>query len=459
MTAPRDNTPDRTSPTPRAAAIAAPIGASAAVASHAAARDDWDDWVRSPEPGQVPRPAPLRPDETVRPPSSEQPRDTEATEPSSAPDTTPEVDPDAGRDTGDTLAGDLEAAGESLLSDPAWGEFAAGVGERLSSWASGGPFELHALLGVAILAGVGLWLFGARLAKPMFLVFGFVLGATLGFVLLPVFGPDVIEGVPSPYIGFAGGSVLGMIASAIVFRFTIALAAAGVFAVAGVLASSLYIDRYGLPDTPTRAVAAAVESAEGQRNADGRVRTGRASIDRGVLEMPLRIDLGLGRRAARDAEDQPNEQPNDHRTARPASRERHAEGAWADPETGETRETLAARTRSALDSGRSEAGTFWHSIPPKERFVLLGAGIAGGVLGLLVGLAMPKRSAMLVTALAGSAVWLLGLALAAGTAQLTIPSMLGEDPAARLILWVAVALVGVGGQVIVTKRAKPTPAV
>ncbi len=444
--------------TPRAAHGRAAVGVAAgsAVVAPAIAGDGWDDWVRPSQPGQTPRPAPLRPDQPiapVEPPRAQTPKGEAPAPGGEGMEDGSGADPGEGLGEGmaEGLGEELESAGDSILSDPAWGEFASDVGARLSSWMSGGPIELHALLGIAILAGVGLWLFGARLAKPMFLVLGFVIGATLGFVLLPAFGPDVIEGVPSPYIGFAGGSVLGMIASAIVFRFTIALAAAGVFAVAGVLASSLYIDRYGLPETPTRSVAAAVETVDGLGQGEGRVRTGRASLDRGVLEMPVRIDLGLGRRDG--------ETTRERRDGGEARESADRDGGRVDPETGEVRETLASRTRSALDSGRDEAGALWDSIPARERFVLLGSGLAGGVLGLLVGLAMPKRSAMVVTALAGSAVWLLGLALAAGTAQLTIPSMLGEDPAARLILWVAVALVGVGGQVIVTKRVKATPAV
>jgi|GEM_PF-916601 len=390
------------------------------------AQDGWDDWVR---PASPPPPSGRRPDR--QPPPEPVPSHAEPVVEAPPPPSSPQA--------GDAI--DADAAGEGVeaaaqLGEGAWNEAieaAGSFGARVSGWMEG-PAEFQVLLGLLILAGVGLWLFGARLARAMFIVLGFVLGAALGFVLMPVFGPDVIERIPSPYIGFAGGSILGMIAAAIIFRFAIALSSALVFAAAGVLATSLYIDRYGLPDTPGFAQVA-------QAAPEDSVATPRARLEQGVLEVPLRFDMRL---------------PSLGGSADARDRGEHADAAGED---GEARTTLAAQTRSAIASGGAEAGAVWRSVAPKERFVLAGAGVMSAVLGLLIGLCMPKRSAIFVTALAGSGVWLLGLALAAGTAQLTLPSVLGEDPAARLILWGVVALVGMGGQVIVTKRAvAPTPA-
>ena len=72
--------------------------------------------------------------------------------------------------------------------------------------------------------------------------------------------------------------------------------------------------------------------------------------------------------------------------------------------------------------------------------------------GLLIGVAMPKKSSALVTSLAGSALW-----LSAGVALLRSgveepPEMLNQPPLVWAVLWGVVAVAGMAVQFGLLKR-------
>lgn len=86
------------------------------------------------------------------------------------------------------------------------------------------PWGMHAVVAVAMVAGLVLWCCGRHVLRPVVITLSALAGAGLGFVLTPTLLPDA--GL-SPYVGAAGGLIAGVLAGFLLYRLTLA----GLFAV------------------------------------------------------------------------------------------------------------------------------------------------------------------------------------------------------------------------------------
>jgi hypothetical protein len=257
------------------------------------------------------------------------------------------------------------------------------------------PVGVHVVLGIGMAAGLVLWLAGGRVARPMFALIGTVFGAALGFFFAPVLAIEPVHDIPTPYLGLGVGGLVGLAAAVSLFRFTMALTAGVVMAIAGSLGASIYLKYNDLPpDTEVAATETLVQEAA--HFADG----AEAHAPR-LPDDPTKAELAL----------------------------------WA-------REN-AQRTREFINQAGSATQERWQQVPDQHRLGVAGGGIGGGMFGFMLGVFVPRRAAAFVTALFGSALW---LACATWTAHATgAPGleMLRQPSHVWAVIWPATAAIGI----------------
>ncbi len=248
------------------------------------------------------------------------------------------------------------------------------------------PLGLHLLAGAGFVAGLILWLAGGRVLQPAFVVLGSLAGAGVGGLVMPTVHDGPVFGVPSVYAGIAAGVVLGLVLSVVLFKLALAVSSGVVFAGLGIIVAIIMLARTpgGLPaDLPTAPEATSALRA-----------------------------------SAAEVKDLVKADPTDQ----------------------------AGKVRAFVDEHRVELKAKWDTLPTQSRTMLLACTGGGLVLGVLIGLAAPKKSATLVTSLAGSAAvmgfgyWLLH-AMNAELAE-KIP----QSPIVVGGIWAVLALVGLGVQ-------------
>lgn len=263
------------------------------------------------------------------------------------------------------------------------------------------PPGVHIVLGIGMAAGIVLWLAGQRAVKPMFALIGVVLGGAIGFFLAPVLAIEPIHDIPTPYVGLGVGGLVGLTAAVALFRFTMALGACAVLALAGMMGTSVYLD-YAEP-VPQTDAPAVMES---------RPTSSDAVQDAGTaIEQTAPGDVN----------------------------------AWA-------RES-AERTRAFLEHAAAAGQARWEKVPGPHRMMVAGGGVCGGMLGFLFGVFVPRRASALVTALFGSALW---LSCAAWTAHATAApglAFLDQKTQVWLVIWPVTASLGVLVQWFTIHRA------
>lgn len=269
--------------------------------------------------------------------------------------------------------------------------------DRLIAMLQGLPIGVHGGAVLALLAGVTLWLFGAKVLKPVFAILGMCVGSLAGAIALPMMGIAQVGSIPSVYVGLGAGAIGGIVAACFLFRFALGIASALVFAAVGLLGASIYLnDRSpGTIDPPARLLLAPL--GDRPPATDG---SGGSSGSGGY-----RPDTTLIARA-----------PDGTTMTLPPD----AAGAAIREATGLSEETQsklrdhAARARTFADEMSRRGHAAWDSVGVQDRLILTGGSLAGTVLGVLFGLTMPRRSAAMVTSLFGasivlsSSVWLAG---------------------------------------------------
>ena len=113
---------------------------------------------------------------------------------------------------------------------------------------------------------------------------------------------------------------------------------------------------------------------------------------------------------------------------------------------GEQFEVLAERCREFVRQFTDMLSEFISSFPVHQRVILAGGLIVGGIVGLLFGMLMPTRSAGLITALLGSAIWLSNAGFLLESSPVGGGVLLDRSPTALLIIWGVVAAIGVAIQ-------------
>lgn len=265
------------------------------------------------------------------------------------------------------------------------------------------------ILGGLCLVGLALVLLGRRLVKPACVVSGAVLGLGAAWVATGVWPVLATYWIPLLLTGAVAGGLL----SAALFRFWVAIAAAAFLALVVPLATLAW---QGAP-LPIHDEAAAEPGDEVSAEADDLGERGSALID-GETRRQLEERVGRVGEAA---------------------------GEFGVAVLESLRE-LTTRQRDAVEAWWKELGE------QGRRNVLVGAGI-GGVLGLLLGVALPYTASSVLSALAGSLLLVFaGRTLAWGLGGEAVSGYVPTEPRT---LAAAVGLITVVGVIVQwTLRAK-----
>jgi hypothetical protein len=108
---------------------------------------------------------------------------------------------------------------------------------------------------------------------------------------------------------------------------------------------------------------------------------------------------------------------------------------------------------------RGDLAAWWHNTGALGRSWAIGAGLIGLLAGTLVGMILPAKAASVLTAAAGSALWMICGLLLTHAASLPWPRADIVSPLAWVLIWVVITFIGVAlqaglGTGKVAKKAK-----
>jgi hypothetical protein len=268
-------------------------------------------------------------------------------------------------------------------------------------------------LGVALMAGVLLWLVGSRVIKPVFFLFGLAIGAFVGTIILPLTGLPTFEpgGITlTPGVtGLLCGGILGALVSLAMFRLVIAFTSALAFAAAGVLGAMIF-----LHFNPT--------ISEGELS-DAEIAMAESADSASSFATSLNDEIT--REAAEQAVDLIDPDQN-----------------FLDDETTQQLKDAATRSKEFVTQTWDIVQQDLEQRPTRDKLIALSSGFAGLGFGLLIGVVMPKRTTALVTSLFGSAV-----VIASTTALLTArsghrPDFLNQSAVIWASAWIVLTFLG-----------------
>ncbi|MDF1809368.1 MAG: hypothetical protein P1U42_06700 [Phycisphaerales bacterium] len=268
-------------------------------------------------------------------------------------------------------------------------------------------------LGMALMAGLMLWLVGARVIKPVFFLFGLAIGAFVGTTILPLTGlpsfhPGGITITPG-VTGLITGGILGSLVSLAMFRLVIAMTSSLAFAAAGVLGAMIFLhfNPTVSDEIPSETQAALVESGES------------------VAGIATSLNDEITRQAA---ERSVNLLDQDNKVL--------------DDDTKQQLKDAATRSKEFVEQMYNTIKADLDRRPTRDKLIALSAGFAGLAFGLLIGVVMPKRTTALVTSLFGSAVCIASTSalLTARTGQR--PDFLDQSAVIWAVAWVILTIIG-----------------
>ncbi|MEZ6164870.1 MAG: hypothetical protein R3B67_10585 [Phycisphaerales bacterium] len=279
-------------------------------------------------------------------------------------------------------------------------------------------------LGVALMAGVLLWIMGARVIKPVFFLLGLAIGGFVGATLMPLIGfPDIdLGGVTftPTVVGLVCGGVIGSLCSLAMFRLVIAMTSAIAFAAAGVVGALIFLHynpTIGEGD-PSATETALVESGED------------------IASATSTLNDAITREAAERASNLLDQ-----------------DGTILDEDAKQQLKDAAARSKEFLEQMGRTISDELEKRPTRDKMIASSAGFAGLALGLLIGVVMPKRTTALVTSLFGSAV-----CMASTSALLTArsgerPEYLDQSAMVWAMIWILLTGIGLMIQLgFITKK-------
>lgn len=279
-------------------------------------------------------------------------------------------------------------------------------------------------LGVALMAGVLLWIMGARVIKPVFFLLGLAIGGFVGATLMPLIGfPDIdLGGVTftPTVVGLVCGGVIGSLCSLAMFRLVIAMTSAIAFAAAGVVGALIFLHynpTIGEGD-PSATETALVESGED------------------IASATSTLNDAITREAAERASNLLDQ-----------------DGTILDEDAKQQLKDAAARSKEFLEQMGRTISDELEKRPTRDKMIASSAGFAGLALGLLIGVVMPKRTTALVTSLFGSAV-----CMASTSALLTArsgerPDYLDQSAMVWAMIWILLTGIGLMIQLgFITKK-------
>ncbi len=307
--------------------------------------------------------------------------------------------------------------------------------DRLIALLQGLPIGVHGGAVLALIAGVSLFLFGARVLKPCFAILGMCAGSLAGAIALPLLGVSQVGSFPSVYVGLLAGAVGGIVIACLLFRFALGIASGVVFAAAGLLGAAIYLNHQhpGTIDPPARLLLAPAGSTSSDRPETS---TGVADLNPDSAITSLAPDGSTF-------------------TLPPGADGKGVSGLSSDTEKALL--THADRARTFVDQISARMHAAWDSVETSQRLILTGGALAGAVVGVLFGLTMPKRSAAMVTSLAGAAIVLASSVWLAGAADAPGKDLLELQPRGIGIALALATLTGMVLQLTVTAKKGGTP--
>lgn len=268
-------------------------------------------------------------------------------------------------------------------------------------------------LGVALLAGLLLWIMGSRVIKPVFFLFGLAIGGFVGTTLMPLIGfPSFDVGgitLSPSLVGLICGGIIGSLCALAMFRLVIAFTSALAFAAAGVVGSLIFLHfnpttgDEDLSDTQ----AALVESGES------------------VAGMTTSLNETISREAAERSVDMLDE-----------------DNKVLTEDTKQQLKDAAERSRQFLQDLGQTISDELDQRPTRDKMIGFSSGFAGLAFGLLIGVVMPKRTTALVTSLFGSAVCMASVSALLTARSGQRPDFLNQSALVWAIAWVILTMIG-----------------
>lgn len=285
------------------------------------------------------------------------------------------------------------------------------------------PLGVYAIPIAGVVLGLVLWLWGGKMLRPMSVVLGLAAGSLCGALFASSAGLQDVGGVPGPWIGLAAGAFAGLCLGLVLFRFSMGLAAAGVIGAAAFVGSIAYLSNTGQLPASARSEERAAQAA--------------------ALGTQMRDSFGDLRITARRRSDPPAAQdPGESGT---------------DAERSVRMASLAANARAFAGDLSNDVVMRWDAMTPRARLVLFGGTFAGLIVGLAAGLAWAKKTAALVTAFAGAALWIACGMYLLRVGGVSIPDAVAERPLWWAVAWIAVSIAGVTAQLIRRKPGEGQP--
>lgn len=283
------------------------------------------------------------------------------------------------------------------------------LGEALTDLIRDLPWSAHTIIVGTLILGILLWLFGRRSMKLAFAGLGVWGGVVLG-ITLPALVGITVPGWISGLIGGVIGLVLGLGA----FRFTIAASLGGLAAIVSPLIAAGILHVRPLPPTqPPAPRSELAETTPGANDLEGLA--------------PGFLPGGI----AGPRSDDDSEEPHDA-DAEPAS----------PSEAEEVIREGALKVREFFATLWVELKPHWQGQGDRERLVIIASSIAGGLLGIALGMMLPRKSAGLVTGFVGAALWLFAAVWLLSLAGIALPSFLPDNPSGWVLIWAVVGVVG-----------------
>jgi hypothetical protein len=305
---------------------------------------------------------------------------------------------------GSVAGGEAMAArsSESTSTADAIADGVAQTASRLLETVQDIPLSTHGVVLGLFIGGLVLAIFGKNSLRFGFALLGLLFGVQLALFMPAAFGFD-----PSPLIAAGIGGAVGLLVGLMAYKFTVmlTLGLTGAVLAPTAVTIGLYINDPALSE-PTPAAAA-------------------AQAQRGDAE-----SSGLDR--ARSLLDE---------RAADAARERvrdEADGRLGEDLSDRLEEGAATLARFVGQLGE-RMQPYWERMSAQQQIAVVGSSFLGLVLGLAIGTLMPNKSASLITAFAGTAVFLPSGVWLWGAFDLPGVGLLPRSPFTWMGIWLVLS--------------------
>jgi len=258
-----------------------------------------------------------------------------------------------------------------------------------------------------IIVGIILWAAGRRVLRAGFAAAGLIVGGAAGWML----GHAVTLGI-SPWISAAILGILIACIAALMHRVAVAGALALVFGIAAPMAVVTVAEIQGVDKSVLQPVEAPAEPGEAPPEPDELDRFFAPEESGGPINP---MDLGT-------------------------------EAVVEEFDLGEQATEQLEQARSYAEQIIAGLQAWWDETPAKLRPAIVGAAIAGVLLGVLFGALAPMLSAAVVTAFGGALLWLSGLRIVLIQVGEPVAGWLPSQATWLLALWLIMSLIGVAIQ-------------